>query len=277
LQTFSGSTTRLASTYFAWNSFNISVDITDGSTRRVALYLLDWDSTVRTETITIKDAASGTTLSTQSFSGFYSGEYAVWNIKGNVVIQVACTGGANAVVSGIFFGAGAAATPPSSTAVYSGLDTTTQGAWTGKYGSNGEIITNDINTAAAFASISLTGDSPYTWAQSTSDPRALQSSSGSSTGIASCYFSPGSYFDVSLNLTDGNTHRIALYLLDWDSTVRGETITIMDAATNTVLSSQTFSGFHNGEYAIWNVKGNVVIQVLLNSGANAVVSGIFID
>jgi hypothetical protein len=277
LQTYSGSSTRLASTYFASGSFNISIDITDGSTRRVALYLLDWDSSVRAETITIKDAASGTTLSTQSFSGFNGGEYAVWNIKGNVVIQVTCTGGANAVVSGVFFGAGAAATPPSSSATYSGLDTTTQGAWTGKYGSNGEIIANTINSAASFASISLTGDSPYTWIQPTSDPRALQSASGSTSGVASCYFAPGSYFDVNLNLTDGNTHRIALYLLDWDSTVRGETITIMDAATNTVLSTQPFSGFHNGEYAIWNVKGRVVIQVTLNSGANAVVSGIFID
>jgi hypothetical protein len=80
-----------------------------------------------------------------------------------------------------------------------------------------------------------------------------------------------------LNLTDGNTHRIALYLLDWGSTPRSETISILDFATNTVLDTETFSGFGNGEYAAWNVQGHVLIQITRTGGPNAVVSGIFFN
>ena len=106
--------------------------------------------------------------------------------------------------------------------------------------------------------------------------RALQISSGSSTRIASTYYSATS-FTINVNLTDGNAHRIALYLLDWDTTARGETISILDGATNAVLDTETFSSFHNGEYAAWTVQGNVIVKVTKTGGSNAVVSGFFFD
>jgi hypothetical protein len=65
--------------------------------------------------------------------------------------------------------------------------------------------------------------------------------------------------------------------VDWDSTSRAETISILDASTNAVLDTETFSSFHNGEYAEWDVQGHVLIQVTKTGGANAVVSGIFFD
>jgi len=104
----------------------------------------------------------------------------------------------------------------------------------------------------------------------------LQVSSGSSSRIASTYYSYSS-FTIDVNLTDGNMHRIALYLLDWDTSSRSETISILDAASNTVLDTETFSGFHNGVYAAWNVRGHVLIEVKLNGGSNAVVSGLFFN
>ena len=83
-------------------------------------------------------------------------------------------------------------------------------------------------------------------------------------------------FNINVNLTDGNTHQVGLYLLDWDTTTRAQTITIRDAGTNTVLDTETFSGFHNGLYARWNIKGTVIIQVT-PTGGTAAVSGIFLD
>jgi YVTN family beta-propeller protein len=271
LQTSSGSSSRIASTYYSGSSFTINVNLTDGNTHRVALYLLDWDSSARTETISILDSASNAILDTEKYSNFHNGEYVSWNVSGHVLIQVTKTGGSNAVVSGIFFEAASTAL-----ATYIGLDTTTQGTWTNKYGSKGDIIANDANNPPAWATVSFTGDTPYTWAASTTDARALQTSSGSSTRIASTYYA-GSSFTINVNLTDGNTHKISLYLLDWDSTARAETVTIMDANSSTVLSTQSYSSFHNGEYAAWNVKGNVLIKVVKSAGSNAVVSGIFFD
>ena len=80
----------------------------------------------------------------------------------------------------------------------------------------------------------------------------------------------------NLNLTDGQSHKVSLYFLDYDSTVRKEQIQILDATTGAVLDTETISSFHGGEYLSWNLTGNVVIKVTnLNPSSNAVVSGIF--
>jgi beta-glucanase (GH16 family) len=279
LQSYAGSATGIASCYNSSGSFNINVNVTDGSTRQVALYLLDWDGYSRAENITILDASTNAVLDKETFSGFHNGAYAVWNIKGNVVIQVAPSVFGTAVVSGVFFGgAGATATPApvsaTSAAVYSGVDAGTQGLWTGKYGADGFSIANDTSSLPIYATLSVTGDATYTWAGQTSDTRALQSYAGSPTRIAST-FNSSSSFNINVNLTDGNSHRVALYLLDWDGYARVENISILDASTNALLDKESFSGFHNGEYAVWNIKGNVVIQVAPAVFGTAVVSGVF--
>jgi hypothetical protein len=269
LQTASGASSRLASTYYSGSSFTINVNLTDGNQHRVGLYLLDWDSTTRVETISIQDAASGAVLNTQTFSSFNNGEYAVWDVQGNVTITVTRTAGANAVVSGIFFDAVPYAT-------YSGFDTTTQGAWTGVYGSKGLSIANDATITPTFATLSLTNDGAYTWAAATTDVRALQTASSASTRIASTYYS-GSSFTINVNLTDGNRHKLSLYLLDWDSTSRAETISLVDPVSGTILDTEEYASFENGGYAVWQVQGHVLIQVTRTAGANSVVSGIFFD
>jgi hypothetical protein len=138
------------------------------------------------------------------------------------------------------------------------------------------LIANDVTNPPAYAAVSLTGDTLYTWAASSSDVRALQTANGSSSRIASAFYSPTT-FTINVNLTDGKTHRLALYLVDWDSTVRTESISILNAVSGAVLDTETYSSFHNGEYAVWNVTGNVQIQVTKTGGSNGVVSGIFFD
>jgi hypothetical protein len=276
LETGYASSARIASQYFASVSFTVNINLTDGNTHRVGLYLLDWDSTIRSENITITDAASGAVLSTQSFASFNQGVWAVWNLKGNVLITVTNTApGENATVSGIFFGAATAPPATTASATYSGTDTATQGTWTGTYGADGYLIANNSMAPPSYANVSFSGDSTWTWAGSTSDVRALQTGYASAARIASQYFASVS-FTMNINLTDGNTHRVGLYLLDWDSTIRSENITITDAASGAVLNTQNFSNFHNGVWAVWNLKGNVVITVANTApGENATVSGIF--
>ena len=273
LQVSSGSGARIASTYYASGSFTINVSVTDGNTHRVALYLLDWDGTARAETITVNNANTHVLLDTENYSNFHGGVYAMWDITGSVTIVVTDTAGANAVVAGLFFSPTPATT---ATVSYLGTDTSTQGAWTGKYGSTGQVIANGLNNPPGFATLTLAGEGAYTWNGSTTDPRALQTSSGATSGIASTYYASGT-FTMNVNLTDGNTHKVSLYLLDWDTATRAETISIIDATSHELLSTQSYSSFHNGDWAVWNVKGNVIIQVTDTGGATAVVSGVFFD
>lgn len=273
LQISPGSSDLIASAYYG-SQFAFHVNLTDGNEHQVALYLLDFDNASRPENIVIMDAVTSVILDTESFSNIKNGLYASWNIRGNVLIQVTETGTWHAVVSGLFFDPPSASTP-SASVNYVGLDTTTQGTWSGNYGSDGYIIANDVTQLPAYARASVNGSLTYTWAEPTSDPRALQISHGSATGIASAYASQS--LSLNLNLTDGATHRIALYLLDFDNRSRSESISVVDAATNAVLDTESYASFSSGDYAVWNVKGNVIFRITQTGKSHAVFSGVFFD
>jgi hypothetical protein len=96
---------RIAAGWWAWNSFTLNVNLLDGQAHVISFYLLDWNSIWRSEQIQLKDAVTGSVLDTQNVSSFYGGVYLRWQVSGNLVITVTHTGGANAVVSGLFFDA----------------------------------------------------------------------------------------------------------------------------------------------------------------------------
>jgi fibronectin type 3 domain-containing protein len=356
LQTGSG-TGRIASTWYNSSTFSFDVNFIDGGTHRFALYALDWDSTTRTETIQIVDANSNAVLDTRNISQFNTGVYLVWNISGHVKINVTWTGGANAVISGAFFGGSSGSetvsvTPPSitlgasqqrqfaatvsgtsnqtvswsitsvnpptassgnisSTGLYTApatitqaqvtikatsadgtasgtatvnlttgavasfvsSDTSTEGSWHGVYGADGYSVANDSQSLPSYASFAVQNQGNYTWAATTTDPRAPQTGSGTGR-IASTWYN-SSTFSFDVNFIDGGTHRFALYALDWDSTTRTETIQIVDANSNAVLDTRNISQFNTGVYLVWNISGHVKINVTWTGGANAVISGAF--
>jgi uncharacterized repeat protein (TIGR01451 family) len=154
-----------------------------------------------------------------------------------------------------------------------GSDTSTLGNWHGVYGADGYSVANDTQSIPSYASFAVQNQHNYTWAGSTTDGRALQN--GANTGrIASTWYNQGT-FNFDVNFTDGNSHRFALYALDWDSQGRAETIQILDANTSGALDTRTISNFTNGMYLVWNISGHVKINVTWISGTNAVVSGVF--
>ena len=87
-------------------SFNLDVDVGTGS-HPVTIYVIDWDSKGRSQTIQVQDADTGAPLDTQLVSGFSGGVYLTWNITGHVHIVAIASAPPNAVISGIFFGNGA--------------------------------------------------------------------------------------------------------------------------------------------------------------------------
>ena len=164
--------------------------------------------------------------------------------------------------------------PVAASASFVKTDTTTQGTWTGVYGSAGETIANDSANYPAYAQVSFTGATPFTWAGSTTDVKALQKSAASDR-IASAWYTATS-FTIDLNLMDGNVHQIAVYCLDWD-TGRAETVDILDAVSGSVLDTHSLTSFTNGQWLVWNLTGHVTIRVTRNVGGNAVLSGVFFN
>ena len=157
------------------------------------------------------------------------------------------------------------------TAVFVKTDITTLGSWSGVYGADGYSMASGPLSLPSYANLSIAGDSVYIWAPSSTDPRALVDGSAR---LAACWFSLTS-FTMSLNLTDGNTHQVALYAVNWDALPRPQTFTITDAVTGAVLSTETLSTYSDGVWLVWNISGNVVITVANTGSPNSVVSGIF--
>jgi alpha-L-rhamnosidase len=141
------------------------------------------------------------------------------------------------------------------------------------YGADGYSVANDTQSIPSYATFGLQNEQNWTWAASTTDPRALQTGSGTGR-IAAAWYLNGT-FTVDVNMTDGKLHQFALYAVDWDNNGRVETVQVVDANTSSVLDTRSLSSFSNGVYLVWNVSGHVKINVTLNTGINAVVSGVF--
>jgi hypothetical protein len=170
--------------------------------------------------------------------------------------------------------AAAAGNTSSSSAVFVKSDATTQGTWKGAYGGDGYSIAGNSTSLPSYASLTVSGQLNLTWDASTKNVRALQKAGTAKDRIAASWYS-SSAFNFDLNLTDGAAHQIALYNLDWDRAGRTQKVEILDAATGTVLNSQSISSFASGKYLVWSIKGHVTIRVTRTGGTNAVISGVF--
>jgi len=274
LQKSSSQSDRVAATWYNNASFSVDVKIADGKTHQLALYAVDWDMVGRAERIDVLDAATSTVLDTRTLSSFVSGQYLVWNVSGHVTVRFTCTAGLNAVLSGIFFGGSAATGGTGTAAAFLKTDISTQGNWKTVYGADGYNVLGDASLLPPYAAVRPSGNSYWLWTVSSTNRRDLLKGSSVSDRVAATWYS-NSVFSVDVNITDGNSHQIALYVLDWDLRGRAEAIDVLDAVTGNVLNSQRVSNFTNGQYLIWTISGHVTFRFTCTAGINAVLSGIF--
>jgi subtilisin family serine protease len=184
---------------------------------------------------------------------------------------------AGKTVSGGIVNAAAAVGIPAgtATATYVTTDTTTLGTWRGAYGSQGYAIPGN---ATSFNGLTLTGQASYVWTYP-GDPNAAQMAPPAQTGarIASAWYSYNS-FTADVNISDGQTHRLAAYFDDWDRGGRQETVQVLDASSGAVLDTRSMSNFASGQYLVWNVSGHVQVRVTNNNpNSNAVITALFLD
>src|SRR5262249_3175884 len=161
------------------------------------------------------------------------------------------------------------------TAVFVRTDETTQGNWRGTYGVQGFSLAQSAVNLPDFAQLDLANHSALTWAESTTDVRALRKPAGDDRFAAAWHSNAA--FTLDLNLSDGKRHQVALYCLDWDRLGRAQRVEIFEAETATLLDSREVSDCKEGKYMVWTLSGHVRLRVVNTGGSNAVVSGLFID
>ena len=177
-------------------------------------------------------------------------------------------------------------TAPATAATFVSADTATQGNWQGTYGSAGYDLAGGPQSPAGgqltYGTYAVETGQIWTWAPSTTDKRAL-ATDALGDRMAATWYAASFSFDV--DFTDGNTHQVAIYVVDWDSKGRQETVQIVDANNpGTTLDTRgiansntntTGTNFVNGTYLIWNISGHVTMTITSTAGPNAVASGIF--
>jgi hypothetical protein len=177
---------------------------------------------------------------------------------------------------------------PQSTVVFVGPETTVQGYQHNTRGTDGYMAAGlDFeDQQPMYAAIDTTFASYWLWEYGTTDPRSvivrdfiqpdhLPVLPGQ--GIAATWFSFPS-LTIGLDLTDGNTHSVSLYAVDYDGQGRDETVLVYDTVTGILLDMERIPyPFKNGLYLVWKIKGNVTFDVICNQGPNAVVSAFFFD
>ncbi len=274
---------RIAATAYG-DHFSIDINLTDGQSHRVGVHGVDWDQRGRVQRFDIVDAATGALLDSRTMYNFTGGQYFFWTVRGHVRLEVTRLDGPNAVVSGLFFdtpnggsggsGGSGGATQATGSAAFIATDTTTKGNWRGVYGHGGYGLAGDVAALPSYAEIGVTGAAPWTWDDGTSDVRALQRANGSGRIAATAY---GASFAIDVKFTDGQSHKLALYSVDWENQERAQLIEIFDAATGALLDSQLLRHFNGGVYLVWNVSGHVTVRVTNAGWPNAVVSAVFIE
>ncbi len=165
----------------------------------------------------------------------------------------------------------------SSSAIFNGTDTSTQGNWVGVYGTQGYDIIDGPVSAPSYATITPAGQSTYVYSTTSSDPRALENVPDLTNNHIAAVWDSASSFTVDVDVTDGNSHNLELYATDFDSEERTETIQLSDAITGTVLDTETLWNFSGGDYLIWTISGNVLITVTNTGPTNGIVNGLFFD
>ncbi len=266
-------TTREATCWYSYSQLELQLSFSSSYSGNLELYALDWDSLARSETIDVNDGSSPQTADLAS--SFVEGAWTVFPIVvpagGSVTITVQVTGGANAVLSGIFLGG------PDNIASSS----SPQGNWVGTYGGSGYALAdwNGSSDATSLpgATLSLVKGARYQWSSSTTDVRALESPDAT-TREATCWYSY-SQLELQLSFSSSYSGNLELYALDWDSLARSETIDVNDGSSP--QTADLASSFVEGAWTVFPIVvpagGSVTITVQVTGGANAVLSGIFLS
>ncbi len=191
-------------------AFSIDIAIADGMSQQVALYMVDYDSPSRIQTVEAVDE-TGRILDSRTVSNFSNGSYLVWTLTGHVRLRVTSIGGVNAVVSGVLMGTPSTAGPAGASAAFLRTDSTTKGNWIGTYGSSGYAIAADVTTewyaasgSTGVVSVSLPSGCAWTASSDRAWLKVESGASGDGNGTVGVNLAPNTSGDLrSATLTIG--------------------------------------------------------------------------
>jgi len=175
----------------------------------------------------------------------------------------------------------------------SSMDMDTHGDWVGKYGADGYYFPGDgvddadVDKIPSYASLSFLNyndeePAKYTWYdqdRSIDEAEARIANApiidpATSYRRASCiYDGEGMLITVDVG---AESKIVTLYFLDYDENSRDMLLIVTDEDGNELYADE-LDAFSGGQYFSATVSGKVTYELMLVSGSNTVVSGVFFD
>jgi hypothetical protein len=162
---------------------------------------------------------------------------------------------------------------PSPYAQFLGENPYNAGDWQGTYGQQGYVIAGHATNLPAFAELELDQDHIYIEADNTYDWRGLQHLNDALRILAS--YVGMRTINIDLNLRDGLPHLLALYLMETGPDSRTLSLNVT-SENGELLDEQVASHLSTGCYYAWAVRGHIRLEVRLEVGGNAILSGLFL-
>ena len=157
--------TRRAACFFDFSQIRLHLVFPAAYSGTLHLYALDWDSTSRRETITINDGSAPQTanISTAFNQGAWVNAPINVPAGGSLTISVTRTAGANAVLSGIFFG-GPIPVPAAPTTLSASAASSSQISlsWTGSSGASSYKIQRSADGSTGWAQVGSSNTTSFT-------------------------------------------------------------------------------------------------------------------
>ncbi len=154
-------------------------------------------------------------------------------------------------------------------------DEYTAGNWNSFYGAEGFAAAGAFTQFPPYVQTLAQEPAVRIWAGQTLDGRALPTPAGSNR-VASAWFS-ATATEMDFNITDGRSHRLAVYLVDWDNQGRSERLELLDPVSGTVFATRAVSNFVSGVWIVWEVSGRFMIRAVPLGVTDAVISAVFFD
>ena len=169
----------------------------------------------------------------------------------------------------------------SGTVTFVGVDDTTKGAWKHHYGSGGYVVIGASRSLPSYVKMNYINGAEHIWVPKTMDVQALQEPTGD--GRVAAQRAAGLHEIIDLNMADGNSHDVALYMVDWDRAGRWAAVDVIDAGTRKLLDSRNVISFGSGRYLKYRIAGQVQFRITnvwterYTASPDAGFSGVFFD
>ena len=147
----------------------------------------------------------------------------------------------------------------SGTATFVGIDDATKGAWKQRYGSDGYVVIGAGRSLPSYVELHYVNGAERVWLPKTMDVQALQEPTGD--GRVAAQRAAGLHEIIDLNITDGNSHDVALYMVDWDRAGRWAAVDVIDPGTRKLLDSRNVTSFGSGRYLKYRASGHIQFRI----------------